>query len=160
MLYYVVCFGGAYAIIKDAMLYCIVCLGGGGGVNKRLSRMLCCIVLYVWGVHTRLSRMLCCIALYVWGVHKRILTNSLYKLCFYPLEKPNHRTPFTTALRGVKKVFAGVRGQLILSSVRSRLPLATVVPLGYQTQQSFILFFCAAIYSRHRIFALILITKS
>ena len=79
----------------------------------------------------------------------RILTNSLYKLCFYPLEKPNHRTPFTTALRGVKKVFAGVRGQLILSSVRSRLPLATVVPLGYQTQQNF-----------HRIFALILITKS
>ena len=50
MLYYVVCFGGAYAIIKDAMLYCIVCLGrGGGGVNKRLSRMLCCIVLYVGG---------------------------------------------------------------------------------------------------------------
>ena len=23
MLYYVLCFGGAYAIIKDAMLYCI-----------------------------------------------------------------------------------------------------------------------------------------
>ena len=62
MLYYVVCFGGAYAIIKD-VLYCIVCLGRG--VNKRLSRMLCCIVLYVWGVHKRLSRMLCCIVLYI-----------------------------------------------------------------------------------------------
>ena len=47
----------------------------------------------------------------------RILTSLSYNLCFYPYQKPNHRTQFTTALRDVKEAFH--RGQGSTDSPRS-----------------------------------------
>ena len=73
----------------------------------------------------------------------QILTNSSYKLCFYRLWKLIHRTPFTTALRDVKKVLA--RGQLIVLGPIEAPPVHEV-PLGYHNNKCQSNFLCRHIH--------------
>ena len=76
----------------------------------------------------------------------RILTNSSYKLCFYHSWKLHHRTPFTTALRDVKKVLA--RGQRATDCPQSdRGSPVHEAPLGYHTSKTSLFDFCAGCYT-------------